>query len=261
METMATPSSPRARELLADPKVIITDRVPAPAVQTVTPANPWFPPVPVEPAVKKPVRRLYVFGYASCAPCVSSHPHLLAWLKTAGLPVTVPTAQSECVYIDIQAYPHLAGLWKTEAYPTVIVSDDLKEVARHEGAYTEADLDRLWNTGKTSAHEGPVMAAFAAGVGSDIVLPKVSVNPTTKAVTILETVEIPYGNYVVATLSKGCVMTMGANGLCTFSAPLPQVRTKPVRLDLNLESVTFDMPARTASLRIDGWRKPMVIPF
>lgn len=248
--------------LLADPKVVITDRVPAPTVQTVTPANVWYPPVPVEPDVKKAVRRLYVFGYASCAPCVNSHPNLLAWLNTAGLPVTVPTAQSECVYIDIQAYPHLAGLWKTEAYPTVIVSDDLREVARHEGAYSVNDLDRLWNTKQpVSAHEGPVMAAFAAGVGSDIVLPKVSINPTTKAVTILETVEIPYGNYVVATLTKGCVMRMDSSGTCTFEGTPPQVRTKPVRLDLNLESVKIDMTARTATLTIDGWRRPMVIPF
>lgn len=218
---------------------------------------------PVKPTVieaPKATRRIYVFGYEACAPCRASRPNLDSWVKTAGLPVTKPTPQSECVYIDIQERPHLAGLWSTASYPTVIVHDDLKEVARHVGAYSIEDLERLWNTGRPSASEAPLVAAFAAGAGSEIVLPKLSINPDTKAVTILETVEIPYGNYVIAKLTKGCVVTMGADGMYNFSAPLPQVRTRPIRLDLNVQAVKLDMTARTAVLQIDGWR-PQTIKF
>jgi len=243
--------------MLADPKVVITERIPAPVTPQVSPVNPWLPTVPEAP---KATRRIYVFGYEACDPCRASRPNLDSWVKTAGLPVTKPTPQSECVYIDIQTWPHLAGLWNTDSYPTVIVHDDLKEVARHEGAYSVADLERLWNTGRPAAAEAPLVAAFAAGAGSEIVLPKMSINPDTKAVTILETVEIPYGNYVIAKLTKGCVVTMGADGTYNFSTPLPQVRTRPIRLDLNVQAVKLDMVARTAVLQIDGWR-PQTIKF
>lgn len=236
--------------LMGDPSRFTVETESLPVVPQVTPVNPWLPPVPNVP---NSTRRLYVFGYDQCGPCRSSRPNLDSWLKTAGLSVTVPTANSECVYVDGQLWPKLASQWKVEGYPTVIVHDDLKEVARHVGAYTVDDLNRLWNTGRNESREGHVSAALSAGAGTEYTLPRVSINPTTKAVTILETVEIPYGNFVTMILSKDCVLNVGNDGQCDFSQPYPKIRTRPFRWDGDVKGFKLDTTARTAVLQINGF--------
>ncbi len=230
--------------LLADP--IQYDRKPAPVAPVVVNV------VPDVATASRPVRRLYVFGFKGCAPCSASRPNLDAWVKNAGLSVTVPTSGTECVYIDVEERPRLVGPWRTVEYPTVIVSDDLREVARHVGAYSVDDLRRLWDTGKASRGQH-LASAFAAGAGTDIALPRVSVNPTTKAVTILETVDIPYGKFLTATLSQGCVLSMGPEGQYTFAKPYPRIRTSPIHWDGFLRGVKVNATARTAVLQIDGF--------
>lgn len=237
-----------ALALLGDPQINY-DRVPAPQITPqVTPAV-----QPDAATAPKPVRRLYVFGFKSCTPCATSRPALDTWVKYADLTVKRPTPNTDCVYIDIEDYPQLAEQWKTSEYPTVIVSDNLKEIARHTGAYSIADLQRLWETGTKSERGQHIASAFAAGAGTEIKLPRVSVNPTTKAVTIIETVDIPYGSFVTATLTQGSVLTMGADGQYTFSAPYPRIRTSPIHWDGFLRGVKVNATARTAVLQIDGF--------
>ncbi|MES2789976.1 MAG: thioredoxin family protein [Planctomycetota bacterium] len=232
--------------LFADP-AITYDRVPAP---TVTPHV--VPVAPVVPGAPQAVRRMYVFGYHSCSPCRSSRPSLDAWLQSSGLPIQRPTANSQCVYIDIENFPLLAEQWGTTSYPTVIVHDDYRKVATHVGAYSVDDLQRLWETGRPAARGGQLTAAFAAAAGSEIQLPRFSLNTTNKAVTILETVDIPYGRFITASLFQGSVLTIGNDGLCTFSQPYPRIRTRPFAWDAHLRGIKVDTTSRTAVLKIDG---------